>query len=50
LAQCRYLLSIGPVAAPDSSPAPLVVIVAAAILLAERSFALLYALQQRQFK
>jgi hypothetical protein len=39
---------MGTVAAPDSSLVTLMVIVVAAILLVTPSFALLYALQQRQ--
>jgi cytochrome d ubiquinol oxidase subunit II len=54
VAQYPYLLgthaAIGTVAAPDSSLLALVVIVVAAIVLVGPSFALLYALQQRQLR
>jgi cytochrome d ubiquinol oxidase subunit II len=54
VAQYPYLLgthaAIGTVAAPDSTLAALVVVVAAAILLVGPSFALLYVLQQRQLR
>ena len=54
VAQYPYLLgthaAIGTVAAPDSSLVALVVVVVAAILLVGPSFALLYALQQRQLR
>jgi cytochrome bd ubiquinol oxidase subunit II len=54
VAQYPYLLgthaAIGTVAAPDSSLAALIVVVAAAIVLVAPSFALLYALQQRQLR
>jgi cytochrome d ubiquinol oxidase subunit II len=54
VAQYPYLLgthaAIGTVAAPDPSLVALVVIVVAAIVLVGPSFALLYALQQRQLR
>ena len=54
MAQYPHLLgthaAIGTVAAPDSSLVALVVVVVAAIVLVGPSFALLYALQQRQLR